>query len=104
MNTCEKKATLKDQIDSLSLSSCLFLHVFPPAGSSAGLEASHERLFLLCLVIRSFFLVCVGWKVRVLRVNHSPSALHFVYSFDEVQFQANGRLSRRKVSGLRVFM
>lgn len=104
LNAWEKKPTLQDQIDSLFLSFCLSSWVFPPAGSSVGLEASLERFYLLCLVIRSFFLVCVGWKVRVLRVNHSPSAIHFVHSFNEVQFQVNGGLSRRKVSGRDVLM
>lgn len=69
-------------------------------GASARLEAPNERLFLLRPVNRSFFVVCVGWQVRALRVLYSVSSVLSLHSFDEVQLQVNGPDGWSKVSRL----
>ena len=59
-------------------------------GTSIRLETVNERLCLLRLVNWVLFMVCVGRQVRALRVYNSPSPLHSLYSFDEVQQPVNG--------------
>lgn len=40
----------------------------------------------------------MGWQVRALRVYNSPSPLHSLHSFDEVQQPVNGFIGWSEVS------
>lgn len=72
-------------------------------GPSVRLETAYKRLYMLRPVNWIFFVVCMGWQVRAIRVHNSPSPLLSLHTTDEVQRQVNGSHGWSKVSNSALF-